>query len=74
MIKCSTESVPGYSETLVKSELVILEAGFSVTRVLNSKIYTLEINSTDISVAKKILSLSNSDFVLFATINEQATG
>ena len=69
MIKCLTEAVPGYPETAVKSELVISESGVMISRVLDAKIFVLELETTDITVVNKMLKLSNEDFRLFGAIS-----
>lgn len=71
MLTIYTETVPGYPETKVKTEVVVNEDHCVATRVLDAKIFLIKIESLDLNVVKKVISISNSDFKLFGSIENE---
>ena len=71
MLSITTETVPGYPETRVKSEIVLGEENCVATRVIDAKIYSIEIESLDLKVIKKVISISNIDFKMFGSIRNE---
>lgn len=69
MLSIQTETIPGYPETRVKTEIVVGESSTTATRVIDSTIYSIEIQSFDLKVIKKVLELSNIDFKMFGSIS-----
>ena len=52
------EPIPGYGIT-TKSEVVVTESGITISRVLKSKIYKLEVETDSISKLKKLVEIDD---------------